>query len=630
MSKSFALSLFILLVFSVPAFAQENPPFEATPCPVEIPSGFVEDTGPNGIECGFVTVPEFHANRAGNQIRLMVAVIHSSSPSPQADPLFIGQGGPGGSTLELFVRLATLFGQILTERDVVLVEQRGTKYSEPALECPELLELGLEYISVDNSTDEMAERQINAYQSCFDRHIAEGVNLSAFNSVENAADMIAVADALGYEQINFYGVSYGTMLGQHLLRDFESRLRSIIFDAVVPLERSFIPDILQSATNARAALFTACEADSFCNETFPELEATFWQTYDELNANPVTVPVTDPDTGIAYDAYLDGNVFAATIRLLLYSSEILPGVPAFIDAAATGDYDWFERLYPALAIDATRDMAQGMYATVMCAEDADFSVDDIVTDTVNPQIVETQLPGILSLHPICENAGIETLDNYVDNPVVSDIPALITSGQFDPITPASNGDILAGNLSNSTHLTFPGIGHGAMFGGFCPLSIITNFLSNPDDTPDSSCIEDMSPRFVSLTTDPTGRLQFAQPENMTDVSTDTYASYEDESETIRISIIAMDGTETDTAMSEALSIIIRESFDIPPLANTIIETPFGQMANNVYQDGTGIIAILALVIEDTTAVVIAEFPPEQIFTVNASLNLLVGVMIQVD
>src|SRR5690606_37343180 len=132
---------------------------------------------------------------------------------------------------------------------------------------------------------------------------------------------------------------------------------------------------------------------------------------------------------------------------------------------------------------------------------------------------------------------------------------------FDPVTPPRYAEILAANLSNSTNLVFPGVGHGALLGGECPLSIIAEFIDDPEDEVDADCIEDMSVSFYQLVTDPTGRLQFPLPRDLDDVSTDQYASYIDEDTDIRLSIIGIEGTDIDTAIDEGLSTVIREDFD---------------------------------------------------------------------
>lgn len=261
------LSLTVVLLLSIQSFAQSSSTLENAPCPVEVPAGFTEGTGAGQIECGFINVPEFHADPDGNQIRLAVAIIHSNA-TPEPDPLFVAQGGPGGSTLEAFIPLAPLFTFVLQQRDVVLVEQRGTLHSLPALTCPESFDFTLDTLDDNLEIDLLLSLQGEAYQTCFDRLRSEGVNLSAYNSVENAADTIAVADTLGYDEINFYGVSYGTMLGQHLLRDYENRIRSIIFDSVVPLELNFIPDMLRSGNEALNLILEACTSDEQCNTAY--------------------------------------------------------------------------------------------------------------------------------------------------------------------------------------------------------------------------------------------------------------------------------------------------------------------------------------------------------------------------
>ncbi|GAB5491913.1 MAG: hypothetical protein Phog2KO_21280 [Phototrophicaceae bacterium] len=632
MLKRFSLSLTLLglLILAIPVSAQYTPEFEQAPCPVNIPFGFVEGTDPLGIECGFVAVPEFHANPDGNQIRVAVAIIHSISPAPASDPLIMEQGGPGGSTLDLFVQLAPLFQTILAERDIVLVEQRGTKHSEPALMCPELTELAIEFLDDDLPNDEILTLQLDAYDACFNRLTDEGVNLSAYNSVENAADIMDVADALGYDEINFYGVSYGTMLGQHLLRDFEDRIRSIIFDAVVPLELNFIPDIMATGSEAINTLFASCEADSACNDLYPNLADTFWETYENLNANPVIIETYDPETGIDYDALVTGDVVLEILRTLQYTTEFVPSLPALIYATSEGDFEWLERLYGLVAIDSSRDIADAMNISVLCAEDADFTDEDIFTEGIRPEIVERQTVFITSIQASCELAEIETLDNYVDEPVISDVPSLVTSGGFDPITPARYADILADNLSNSTNLVFPTVGHGALLGGQCPLSIMASFISDPESDLNTSCIDSMELTFNELTTDPTGQLQFGLPQGFEDVSNDTYARYEDDSRNINVSVIALEEVDLPSAISEALATVIREDFDRPALIEIDSEDGFGQVINEIYQDGATFILVYALRVEDVTSVILVEFPPLQLNNIDPILIPVAVNMFSVD
>jgi pimeloyl-ACP methyl ester carboxylesterase len=177
------------------------PVFEEAACPMDLPPGAVKG---EDITCGYVTVPEGRASAGESMIELAVAVINSASDEPAPDPLFMLAGGPGESALTSFVQLLAVPGmeRFWAKRDVVLVEQRGTRYSTPFLRCDEMSELTLDLLS-QNLGDEAEEaRKLEAWAACRERLEGSGVRLAAYNSVENAADIVAVADALGYRSLN--------------------------------------------------------------------------------------------------------------------------------------------------------------------------------------------------------------------------------------------------------------------------------------------------------------------------------------------------------------------------------------------------------------------------------------------
>ncbi len=229
-----------------------------------VPTQFDENT-----ECGWLTVPAQHADPAGPTIELGVVVLKGNGESPQADPLVMAQGGPGGSTIDSYAGLMQ-DSPLRRDRDIVLFDQRGTTHTKPALQCDELNQLTIDTAEQDLPDEEIDRLSMEAAQACRDRLTKAGADLSAFDSVENAADINALREALGYDQINFYGVSYGTLLGQHLMRDFPQILRSVILDAVAPAEGSFINESGRTEDRALTELFNACKADAKCNAAYPE------------------------------------------------------------------------------------------------------------------------------------------------------------------------------------------------------------------------------------------------------------------------------------------------------------------------------------------------------------------------
>jgi pimeloyl-ACP methyl ester carboxylesterase len=258
------LLAFALLVTCFPnPGAGQTSAFESAPCPLEVPATLVEGVD---ISCGYVTVPERHQEPQGNQIRLAVATLRSTATEPAPEPLVLERGGPGESTLGNFIpALASALGERLRSRwDLVLVEQRGTFYSQPSLACPEWnREMTARLVLPLNAREERA-RDLESLRACHERLVGQGIDPSAFNSFENAADIPFVLTALGYDRFNLFGTSAGTLLAQHILRDYPDRLRSVILDSPLPLDARPYAEFVLGATQSLSRRFEACALDSGC------------------------------------------------------------------------------------------------------------------------------------------------------------------------------------------------------------------------------------------------------------------------------------------------------------------------------------------------------------------------------
>lgn len=481
-----ATSLFIQApsASAAPPVVSKNaaPIFEPSACPFDVPMGLVEG---RDLECGYLVVPEDHANPSGPSIRLAVAIIKSRETEKKADPLVVAQGGPGGSTIDTYLEILPT-SRLLSNRDIILFDQRGTLNSEPALMCEEHDQLMLDTLEVDMSLDEYDKLSLQATKACHDRLVKEGVNLSAFNSLQNAADVNALREALGYEQINLYGVSYGTLLALHTMRDYPQGLRSVILDAVVPTQINYLTRTGQTSQRSFTRLFEACAADPSCNEAYPDLEQTFFNLVNELNNSPARIPMTDPDSGLTYDVVIDGDSFMGAIFQLLYSGGLVPSLPRMIYDAKESDFDAFGRVMTMVLFD--RSMSYGMFYSVLCAEDADFDLQDQQLEGVHPELARLEKRSLPVFLETCKIWNVSQLGPEVDQPVTSPIPTLVLSGEFDPITPPEYAAEAAAGLPNSYSLTFPSGSHGAALNGKCEDQIILDFLDDPSQAPDSSCI----------------------------------------------------------------------------------------------------------------------------------------------
>lgn len=488
--------ILLILIFASPVKAdaptaaphpQYTAAFEPSKCMFEFPLVKYLAPASVGFKCGYVTVPEQHHNPDGPSIQLAVAILPSTAKNPAPDPLFMAQGGPGGSSLELFP-LFMLGSPIRAERDIVIFDQRGTLYSKPNLLCPELDELTKATLELNLSAAEAEQRSLAAYKACGDRLTGEGVNLAAYNSLENAADIDTVRLALGYDKINLYGVSYGTLLALHYMRDFPNSLRSVVLDAVVPTQDSFLNQTARSAGRAFNEITQLCANDAACNAAYPDLENVIFEVMDALNKNPATIPVTDPETEKTYQAVVNGDLFINTLFLALYDPSQLPIFPTIVYNTRAGNYDLLSRLLPVLIFQPT--ISAGMYQTVVCAEEANFNPEKMPIAGVRPELVTLMKDSNTTVLQVCDLWKIPKLGPEVNQPVVSDIPSLLLSGRFDPITPAYFAEAAAKTLSHSYAYTFPDTSHGAFLFNACANDIVQRFLENPTMAPEAGCIAD--------------------------------------------------------------------------------------------------------------------------------------------
>ena len=472
--------LFALLIglMVAPVLAQDTTPrLEATDCWMAMPDGVEEG---KDAECGYLVVPEDRSNAASPTIQLAYVVLHASSDAVKPDPVIYLSGGPGGNAVaELEGWVGTPYVQ---DRDLVLLDQRGTGYSLPTLNCPEA---------------EQGEE--NAVQACHDRLVSEGVNLQAYNSAENAADVADLRAALGYKEWNLFGISYGTRLALTVMRDHPEGVRSVVIDSVYPPEVNSWEEYGANTADVFHRVFQACTDNADCNAAYPDLEKTFYDTVNQLNANPASYTGTDSTTGESTDKTLSGNDLIERVFQILYVSSSIPGLPMAISEVANGNYVALDDLEAgnasegALRQSADEDVSdsEGMNNSVDCQEEVAFNdeakaIANVPADP--PQLHDNSVDSIKSTFSDCQIWGVKAADPKEAKPVVSDIPTLVTAGEFDPITPAKWAKSAASYLLNSTFFLFPGGGHGVVDLNECTQGIMQAFLDDPTQKPDGSCV----------------------------------------------------------------------------------------------------------------------------------------------
>ncbi len=480
--KYLALLLALLLPM-MGTVAQDDVPFvEATDCWMELYD--IEDG--EDVECGYLIVPETRSDPDSPLIELAYAILYAYGDDPQPDPIIYLAGGPGGNAVADVESWLDL--PYLENRDLILIDQRGTGYSEPTLNCPEY---------EDGADDPVAE--------CRDRLLDEGIDLAAYNSAESAADIADLAYALEYDEYNLYGISYGTRLALTVMRDHPDNIRSVVIDSVYPPEVNSWEEYGPITLGVFETLFAGCAADRACNRAYPDLAEVFWETAARLDEEPGQYVSIDPETGIESDAELTGSDLIDRVFGLLYDSVSIPYLPYVIAQVADGRYATLEALENGELLDANfsrprqddfEDVSdsEGMNLSVECREELAFLDLERALDNVPPEpapLYENSTLTIELTFDDCAIWDVPPADDIETEPVRSDIPTLVAGGKYDPITPVIWAKSAASYLSNSTLVVVTNGGHGVLESTDCTMGILTDFFDDPESRLDTDCVDDI-------------------------------------------------------------------------------------------------------------------------------------------
>lgn len=408
------------------------------------------------MQRGFVEVPL--SPGSAETISIAVARIFSDAESPKGDPIVYLDGGPGGPSIVNADWIYPLIRQMSPDRDIILVDQRGVGGSRPNLNCPE--------------DDESIE---DALLGCYER-LSGITDLDEFDSVNNANDIEFIRGALGYESWNLLGISYGTRLGLTIMRDHPEGVRAAVLDSVVPLHRDILAEIGINGYNSVVSALAACAADSDCWVKYPDPMGQLLLLVEKLNNEP------EPIGG----ALLSGDYFLRFVFELLYSPYSIAYIPRIIDDAAKGDFEIFESLVQRTAGDPS--FSFGMHLSLHCSEEVPFSsrAQYEAFDAGVPEVFRVSLSGLNYL-TWCEYWPVEAAAASENEPVVSDVPTLVLSGQHDPVTPPSFAEAAHEHLTNSTYFMIANESHGASLSD-CGAEMAREFFDDPGGEIDSSCL----------------------------------------------------------------------------------------------------------------------------------------------
>ena len=415
--------------------------------PCEVPG--VSQGAKEKARCGTYEVFEDRARKTGRKINLKIVVFPATGPDKASDPLFYIPGGPGSSATEDAPFIAHDLAKIRERRDLVFVDQRGTGGSNP-LDCVFFNPADLKsYLGFFFPLEDV--------RKCREQ-LERVANLKLYTTPIAADDLDEVRAGLGYEKINIIGGSYGTRATLVYLKRHEFHVRSIVLQGVSPTNQSMPRDFPQHTERALNGVIDDCAADEACRAAFPNLRAETKSVLGRLLSGPVEVTVKGPQAGESSRVSLSRDLAAEAIRYMLYQAGAAGRIPLFIHEAAQGN---FTPLAESAIFYRQRLVAtgsNGMYLSVTCAEDMPWikngAGERYGAGTFLGSYRLEQQRAACALWP-----RAEVPKDYAE-PTRSNVPALIITGQWDPVTPPVYGEIAAKHLPNSLHLVVPHGGHG--------------------------------------------------------------------------------------------------------------------------------------------------------------------------
>lgn len=417
-------------------------------------------------------------------IRFPVYYFKSRNPRPKPDPIVYTVGGPGSSTMPSAQYMK--FYKYLDDRDFILVEQRGTPFAEPSLDCPEWSQAS--FIGKEIEDEKVRDSlEMAAAHACRERLLSTGIDLNGYHTIEIAADIHDLITALKIKEYNLLTISYSTKIAQVLLRDYPEGIRSVVMDSPLPLEVNYEEESISNLYSAMDRMFADCNENPDCATAYPNLKARFYAFLRHTTKNPIRIELSAKEPRKPEVFHLKGEDFISVFTKA-GTSEI-PEIPLQMNKLLEGDYGVIKDYLESARAGPGDGSGIGMRLCVWCAEELPFVSNAGIRKEIR-RFPETQgLTPVVFSKDICKIWNVRKMAKRENRPVRSDIPVLLINGSYDNETPPHWAAAMKENLTQSYHLVFPGWSHTptTYWSNTCGMEAAREFFNNPTKKPLLDC-----------------------------------------------------------------------------------------------------------------------------------------------
>ncbi len=432
----------------------------------------------DSIIWGHLLVPENWDVKESNQIKIAVAILKNTNNLSDAESTVFIQGGPGAGSIRNMD--LWLYHPLRKTNDIVIMDIRGTGKSKPRL-CPGLGKEIMKVLAKNQSKEEDEKDKTAAALACRKDLIVRGVDVNAYHSLSISHDLHALKKHLNINKWNVYGVSYGTYMAQVYASNFPQDIKSLILDSSISDISNYYTLNTSNYIKSLAKVFEKCKNDPECNVAYPDLETVFYKTIKDLNENPLSVATSNGAETFTYNA----EDFKVAVQQALYHKQLVEVLPLLIYQFQNRNEDALSNLVGAFG--SLLRMDYGLYYCVTCNE---VLPNNDVLKFASEASKYPKLKGGISFYQsdfkVCDKWNLETKDSLLLHHDLKElkklnVPVLILAGEFDPITPASNGEEIADSFSNAFVVSAHTYGHVP---GFTKIGndLVETFLSDSDQT----------------------------------------------------------------------------------------------------------------------------------------------------
>jgi len=445
----------------------------------------------NKISCYLIPVEKNFSKSSAGKFYLAVAVAPPLTKTNEA-PLLYLHGGPGIATVENVPKyLKSKTWKTLREKhSLIFFDYRGTGFSEPAL-CPGIKDSLFVFSKTNPTAKQKKDYEVTLYKKCRGQHLKEGIDISSFSAAQLAADAEAIRKSLQIADWNVYGVSFGTTVALNMIRNHSKHVKAVILDSPFPPNAPWL-DYVRPFDTCFKVMEKNIAADPIAAAAFPALRNDFVKAVKRLNKVPYKIGFGN----FSYD--VTGDDFAWVIWSAMLSPKAIPIVPIAIKEVANGNDLILSKLIGVFGQpNSYGKFSETQSRAIMCFEGRPRKAED------SEASLRLHYPDFVSFisafdEAICNVWRPDIATEKIFKPVVSNVPVLILSGEYDPVCPPVFGDITAATLSKSVHLVVPSASHAAIHADDCIRNIAVGFLLNPSEKIDEKCVsERMKINFVT-------------------------------------------------------------------------------------------------------------------------------------